>query len=152
MREFDLVILATGYDAITGSLYDMHIRDRRGTLLQDKWRDGVRTHMGMMVPGVPNAFLLYGPQAPGPLTNGPTFIELQVELLCRLLGRARGHRGGGGAVARKAARGVRGSAGERGRLVVGWGQYTRQDVRAADVVLGCARMAGRVRGESEDVG
>ncbi|KAM3526451.1 hypothetical protein MY4038_006812 [Beauveria bassiana] len=89
LREFDLVILATGYDAITGSLHDMHIRDRRGALLQDKWRDGVRTHMGMTVPGVPNAFLLYGPQAPGPLTNGPTFIELQVDLLCGLLARAR---------------------------------------------------------------
>lgn len=91
LHEFNLVILATGYDSVTGSLYDMNIRDRHRALLQDKWRrnaGGVRTHMGMMAPGLPNAFFLYGPQAPGPLTNGPTFIELQVELLCGLLARA----------------------------------------------------------------
>ncbi|OAQ96485.1 hypothetical protein LLEC1_06094 [Akanthomyces lecanii] len=59
LHEFDLVILATGYDSVTGSLCDMNIRDRHGTLLQDRWRtSGVRTHMGMMVPGLPNAFLL----------------------------------------------------------------------------------------------
>ncbi|OAA74153.1 FAD dependent oxidoreductase [Cordyceps fumosorosea ARSEF 2679] len=90
LREFDLVICATGYDSVTGSLHDMNVRDRHGVFLQDKWRDGIATHMGMMVPGLPNAFLLYGPQAPGPMTNGPTFIEVQVELLCRLLARAEG--------------------------------------------------------------
>ncbi|KAJ4158230.1 uncharacterized protein LMH87_008763 [Akanthomyces muscarius] len=90
LHEFDLVIFATGYDSVTGSLYGMNIRDRHGALLQDRWRaGGVRTHLGMMVAGLPNAFLLYGPQAPGPLTNGPTFIELQVDMLCGLLARAR---------------------------------------------------------------
>ncbi|ATY60740.1 FAD dependent oxidoreductase [Cordyceps militaris] len=89
LQEFDLVILATGYDAVTGSLHAMGIRDRHGALLQDRWRrGGICTHLGMIVPGLPNAFLLYGPQSPGPLTNGPTFIELQVEMLCGLLARA----------------------------------------------------------------
>lgn len=89
LHEFDLIILATGYDSVTGSLNDMNIRDKNGILLQDKWKDGISTHMGMMVPGMPNAFMLYGPQAPGPLTNGPTFIELQVDILCGLLTKAR---------------------------------------------------------------
>ncbi|TQV94621.1 FAD dependent oxidoreductase [Cordyceps javanica] len=90
LHEFDLVICATGYDSVTGSLFDMNIRGRDGVLLQDRWRrHGVATHMGMMAPGLPNAFMLYGPQAPGALSNGPTFIELQVDLLCGLLARAR---------------------------------------------------------------
>ncbi|KAJ3497681.1 hypothetical protein NLG97_g1719 [Lecanicillium saksenae] len=89
LHEFDLVICATGYDSVTGSLYDMNIRDKRGTLLQEKWQDGISTHMGMMVPGMPNAFMLYGPQAPGPLSNGPIFIESQVEMLCDLLVKAK---------------------------------------------------------------
>lgn len=78
LREFDVLVLATGYDSVTGSLHDAHIRDRHGRLLQEKWKDGVRTHLGMMVPDMPNAFILYGPQAPTSLANGPTFIELQV--------------------------------------------------------------------------
>ncbi|KAJ6781858.1 hypothetical protein PWT90_08919 [Aphanocladium album] len=89
LHEFDLVIFATGYDSVTGSLYDMNIHDKSGTLLQEKWQDGISTHMGMMVPGMPNAFMLYGPQAPGPLSYGPSFIELQMDMLCDLLIRAK---------------------------------------------------------------
>lgn len=88
LREFDLVILATGYDSVTGSLKDMNIRDKNGILLQDKWKDGISTHMGLMVPGMPNAFMIYGPQAPGPLSNSPTFSELQVEMCTELMSKA----------------------------------------------------------------
>lgn len=89
LHELDLVILATGYDAITGSFLATNIRDKRGVLLQDKWKDGVLTHLGMMVPGMPNAFLLYGPQSPGPLANAPLFLEKQVDFICQLLDKAK---------------------------------------------------------------
>lgn len=88
LHALDVVVCATGYDALTGALHDMNIRDRHGVLLQDKWRDGVFTYLGMLVPDLPNAFILYGPQAPTSLANGPPFLELQVEFLARLLAKA----------------------------------------------------------------
>ncbi|EFY85851.1 hypothetical protein J3459_009841 [Metarhizium acridum] len=60
LHELDVVIMATGYDSLTGSLYDMNITDTHGKTLQEKWENGVRTSLGMMVPGMPNAFILYG--------------------------------------------------------------------------------------------
>ncbi|KAM5349243.1 hypothetical protein ACJ41O_005750 [Fusarium nematophilum] len=81
--DLDLVIVATGYDSVTGSLYEMNIADRSGTKLQQKWKNGIYTYLGMMIPEVPNAFMLYGPQAPSGLANGPPFLELQVEWLVK---------------------------------------------------------------------
>lgn len=88
-HELDAVVVATGYDAVTGSLYGMNIRGRGGVLLQDRWREGIATHLGMMAPGLPNAFFLYGPQAPTSLANGPPFLEMQVEWVTKVLERAR---------------------------------------------------------------
>lgn len=98
LHEFDLVIMATGYDSMTGDLLSMNIRDKHGVLLEERWKSGVSTHLGMMVPGMPNAFMLYGPQAPGPLTNGPTFIETQVDFMCSLLAKAKAERRRGAAL------------------------------------------------------
>lgn len=88
-HHLDVVIVATGYDSVTGSIYDMNIQDKNGELLQDKWKYGIATHLGMMVPGMPNAFFLYGPQAPTSLANGPPFLELQVEFITKLLENAK---------------------------------------------------------------
>ncbi|PHH88124.1 hypothetical protein CDD83_7944 [Cordyceps sp. RAO-2017] len=88
-HALDVVVLATGYDSVTGSLYDMNIHDEDGVLLQERWRDGIKTYVGMMAPGFPNAFFLYGPQAPTSLVNGPPFLELQVEWITELLQRAK---------------------------------------------------------------
>ncbi|KAJ6789948.1 hypothetical protein PWT90_06113 [Aphanocladium album] len=88
LHELDVVVSATGYDAVTGALYDMRFHDRHGQLLQDKWRDGIFSYLGVMVPDMPNAFVLYGPQAPTSLANGPPFLELEAEFLVRLLARA----------------------------------------------------------------
>lgn len=84
-HELDIVVFAAGYDSVTGSLYDMNINDKDGNSLQKKWEDGIKTYLGMMVPGLPNAFILYGPQAPTALANGPPFLELQVEWITKLL-------------------------------------------------------------------
>lgn len=79
LREFDTVILATGYDAMTGSLMDLHLRDKHGVELQQKWKKGVYTYLGLMIDGMPNMFMVYSPQAPTALSNGPPIIEIQVD-------------------------------------------------------------------------
>jgi cation diffusion facilitator CzcD-associated flavoprotein CzcO len=52
--EFDLVVCATGFDAVTGGILQMNIQGRNGLLLQDKWRSGVKTFVGMSVSDFPN--------------------------------------------------------------------------------------------------
>lgn len=61
-RKFDVVILATGYDAITGSFTAMGLRDTNGLDMKERWKDGVRTHLGMTCAGFPNMFMVYSPQ------------------------------------------------------------------------------------------
>ncbi|OAQ65348.1 FAD dependent oxidoreductase [Pochonia chlamydosporia 170] len=90
LHHLDVVVVATGYDSVTGSLYDINIVDKQGKTLQEKWKDGIRTYFGMMVPDMPNAFILYGPQAPTSLANGPTFLEMEVEWIDKLLDKMEG--------------------------------------------------------------
>ncbi|KAF2484915.1 cyclopentanone monooxygenase [Neohortaea acidophila] len=80
-RHFDTIVLATGFDAMTGSLTSMNLRGKDGLTIQERWKDGVFTHLGMCIDGCPNLFMVYGPQAPTAFTNGPTFIEAQVEVV-----------------------------------------------------------------------
>lgn len=73
-REFDVVVCATGFDSFTGSLCNMGLKNRDGMDIKDIWKEGVSTYMGMMMNGFPNAFMVYSPQAPTALANGPTII------------------------------------------------------------------------------
>jgi cation diffusion facilitator CzcD-associated flavoprotein CzcO len=75
--EFDVIIAATGYDAITGGIRQVDIKGVSGESLSDYWNDGAKTYLGMAVSGYPNMFFTYGPQAPTALCNGPTCAELQ---------------------------------------------------------------------------
>lgn len=84
-HDLDIIIFATGYDAVTGSQLDLSIQGRNGITLDQKWKDGALTHLGMMVPDMPNLFFVYGPQAPTPLANGPPFIEMQIDWISRLI-------------------------------------------------------------------
>ncbi|KAL0929497.1 cyclopentanone monooxygenase [Colletotrichum truncatum] len=88
-HDLDIIIMATGYDSVTGSLLDMNIRNKHGVRLQDAWQHGISTYLGMMAPNMPNAFVLYGPQGPTTQTNAPPFIELQVDWVVCLLERMR---------------------------------------------------------------
>jgi cation diffusion facilitator CzcD-associated flavoprotein CzcO len=83
--DLDIVICATGYDAVTGSLLDLGITDKNGQSLEEKWSNGVLTHLGLMVPDAPNFFMVYGPQAPTSLANGPPFIEMEVDWICKAI-------------------------------------------------------------------
>ncbi|KAJ5108141.1 hypothetical protein N7456_004816 [Penicillium angulare] len=84
-HELDILIFATGYDAVTGSLSDLSIVDKSGVPLAEKWKNGVLTHLGLMVPEAPNLFMVYGPQAPTSLANGPPFIEMEVDWICKAI-------------------------------------------------------------------
>jgi cation diffusion facilitator CzcD-associated flavoprotein CzcO/acetyl esterase/lipase len=78
--ELDVLVLATGFDAYTGSLFNMRIVGREGLALRDAWSDGPDTYLGFMVPGFPNLFTITGPQSPISLYNSPLAIEDHVDL------------------------------------------------------------------------
>lgn len=79
LEEFDVIAVATGYDAITGGLMTMGITNKEGKLLGEEWKSGIRTSFGNMIHGLPNFFMAYGPQAPTAYTNGVIYIEMQCQ-------------------------------------------------------------------------
>ena len=84
-HEFDIIVLATGFDAVSGGLTAIDIRGADGSLLRDKWASGVRTHLGMATAGFPNLLFAYGPQSPSGFCNGPTCAEIQGEMIIETL-------------------------------------------------------------------
>ena len=62
--EFDMVVFATGFDAVTGGLTNIDITDTDGNTLGERWSEGVRTHLGLATSKFPNMLMGYGPQAP----------------------------------------------------------------------------------------
>ena len=91
--ELDVLVLATGFDANTGGLTAIDLRDRDGCSLAERWAHGVDTHLGMAVNGFPNMLFVYGPQSAASFCNGPVCAELQGDWVAELLGflRERGH-------------------------------------------------------------
>ncbi len=88
-HQLDVLVLATGFDANTGGLLHLDLHDTDGTAIANRWREGVETHLGLSIPGVPNMLMLYGPQSPTAFWNGPTCAEVQGDWIAELLGRAR---------------------------------------------------------------
>jgi len=93
-HPLDVIVYATGFDALTGSIERLHVEGRDGERLEDAWAGGPRTYLGLMVPGFPNLFTITGPGSPGVVTNVPVAIEQHVEWIADLLSYARavGHR------------------------------------------------------------
>ncbi len=87
--EFDTIIYATGFDAITGSFDRIDIRGADGLRLKDKWKDGPQTYLGVLVEGFPNLTMLMGPHTA--LGNIPRSIEYNVEWVTGLLRHVRAH-------------------------------------------------------------
>jgi cation diffusion facilitator CzcD-associated flavoprotein CzcO len=79
LHEADAIILATGFDAMTGALNRIRIVGRDGKLLSEEWKGGPRAYLGLAVAGFPNLFTITGPGSPSVLTNMPTAIEQHVE-------------------------------------------------------------------------
>ncbi len=77
--EVDSIVYATGFDAMTGTLFKLGIRGRNGLGLQEKWAQGPRTYLGLATEGFPNLFMITGPQSPSVLSNMPVSIEQHVD-------------------------------------------------------------------------
>jgi len=77
--EFDYLILATGFDAMTGALLDIDIKGLEGKRLKDKWQDGPKNYLGLSVSGFPNLFTITGPGSPSVLANMIVAIEQHVD-------------------------------------------------------------------------
>jgi cyclohexanone monooxygenase len=78
-HELDLIVFATGFDAITGALREIDIRGRGGESLREKWSAGPRTYLGLTAAGFPNMFLVTGPGSPSVLSNMVCSIEQHVD-------------------------------------------------------------------------
>jgi cyclohexanone monooxygenase len=78
-HEVDVIIFATGFDAMTGSIAKIDIRGRGGRTLKQKWVAGPRTYLGLMSAGFPNLFTITGPGSPSVLTNMIQAIEQHVD-------------------------------------------------------------------------
>jgi len=78
---FDSVVFATGFDAMTGTLFKVDIRGRDGQALKDKWYAGPRTYLGLMTEAFPNLFMITGPGSPSVKSNMIISIEQHVDLV-----------------------------------------------------------------------
>jgi cyclohexanone monooxygenase len=83
--ELDVIVFATGFDAMTGALTRIDVRGRDGRLLRDEWAAGPRTYLGVSCEGYPNLFICVGPGSPAVLATYPPQIELQVGWIADLL-------------------------------------------------------------------
>jgi cyclohexanone monooxygenase len=81
--QADIIIFATGFDAMTGSQTSIDIRGRNGSTIAGKWNNGPRTHLALTVDDFPNFFLIAGPQIP--FANAPVMIEPSAEWIGRAI-------------------------------------------------------------------
>src|SRR5947199_8039193 len=79
--EVDALVLATGFDAMTGSVAKIELRGRNGQTLNQKWAEGPRTYLGLMSAGFPNLFIITGPASPSVLSNMIVPIEPHVDCI-----------------------------------------------------------------------
>lgn len=85
VREFDVIVFATGFDALTGALSRIDIRGMKGLALTEKWAAGPRNYLGLMSAGFPNLFTVTGPLSPSVLSNVIVSIEQHVEWIAACL-------------------------------------------------------------------
>jgi cation diffusion facilitator CzcD-associated flavoprotein CzcO len=85
LHEFDMVIWATGFDAMTGSLLRPEIVGRGGLTLKQKWAAGPVTQLGVAVSGFPNMIIVVGPGSPSLLSNVLVSTEQQIDWLAEFI-------------------------------------------------------------------
>lgn len=83
--DLDILIFATGFDAMTGSLSRIDIRGRDGRELTAEWSAGPRTYLGLAVDGFPNMFIISGPGSPSVLANMVLMAEQHVDWIAECL-------------------------------------------------------------------
>jgi cation diffusion facilitator CzcD-associated flavoprotein CzcO len=87
--ELDVIVFATGFDAVTGNYLKIDHIGRGGVSLRDKWADRPHVHLGLMSTDFPNIFMIFGPM--GPFTNQPPAHEAQVDWVARAIRFVREH-------------------------------------------------------------
>jgi cyclohexanone monooxygenase len=90
-REIDALVLATGFDAMTGSVAKIDITGRDGLTLNRKWAEGPKTYLGLMSAGFPNLFIITGPGSPSVLSNMIVSIEQHVDWISDCIAYMRDH-------------------------------------------------------------
>ncbi|WP_249933282.1 hypothetical protein [Blastococcus sp. CCUG 61487] len=82
-HQLDVLVLATGFDAVDGNYRALDLRGRRGRHIDEHWVDGPTSYLGVAKAGFPNMFMILGPN--GPFTNLPPSIEAQVDFIGELV-------------------------------------------------------------------
>jgi cyclohexanone monooxygenase len=85
--DLDVLVFATGFDALTGPLTRIDVLGRGGLNLRDAWANGPRAYLGLMASSFPNLFIITGPGSPSVVTNMVVAIEQHVELVTELISR-----------------------------------------------------------------
>jgi len=78
-HPIDMLVLATGFDAISGSLLRLNPKGRGGMSLKERWQDRFHNYLGLTIAGFPNLFMIHGPGSPGVFYNMPLGAERQVD-------------------------------------------------------------------------
>lgn len=84
-HDLDIIVFATGFDAVSGGITRINIAGSGAPSIGEKWKNGIRTQLGVATSGFPNLFFLYGPQSPAGFCNGPSAAEIQGDLIVQLL-------------------------------------------------------------------
>ncbi|MFN4089369.1 MAG: flavin-containing monooxygenase [Alphaproteobacteria bacterium] len=90
-HPLDVIVFATGFDAMTGPLMRMDINGRDGLSLREAWQAGPKTYLGLQVAGFPNMFTITGPGSPSVLCNMPVAIEQHVDWITACIAHMRAH-------------------------------------------------------------
>lgn len=83
--DFDIIVYATGFDAITGAFDHINFSGKNDTNLFEKWKDGPETYLGLQAKDFPNMFMLAGPQSASVGSNFPPAIQAVVDWSCDLI-------------------------------------------------------------------
>ncbi|MGD9999005.1 MAG: flavin-containing monooxygenase [Ilumatobacteraceae bacterium] len=86
-HEFDVIIFATGFDAVTGGILKLEIQTDAGLVLRDRWARGATSYLGVAVSGLPNLFMVPGPQ--GLVGNNPVALQFIVDFVSDLVIKAK---------------------------------------------------------------
>jgi cation diffusion facilitator CzcD-associated flavoprotein CzcO len=84
-HELDVIICATGFDAISGGVTQIDIVGLNNISVKEKWSGGIDTYLGMTTSGFPNLFYIFGPQAPTAFALGPVSADAQGEWIVKCL-------------------------------------------------------------------
>ena len=90
-HPLDMLIFATGFDAITGALQKINPRGRGGVALAERWKERFNSWLGLTIPGMPNLFMIHGPESPCVLYNMPLGAERQTDWIVDCIQHMRKH-------------------------------------------------------------